>query len=170
MDNQVRLCIPDSEACKVHIKNYLLDTIHKSLGHASYNKTYHALASHFYWPNMVKDTFEYCHTCQICQLTKQSTQWPYGLLKPLPILESPFMHISMDFLFLPQVTNKTMPLLYDHVWVIVDRFSKYTIIIPLPIKYTATQLINFNNTFIYPFFGLPQDIVTNRDILFTLKD
>jgi len=42
MDNQVQLCIPDSEACKVHVKNYLLDSIHQSLGHASYNKTYHA--------------------------------------------------------------------------------------------------------------------------------
>jgi len=71
--NQVRLCVPDSADCNVHIKNVLLDQIHTSLGHASYSKTYHALASHFYWQNMTKDTFEYCRTCGICQLTKQST-------------------------------------------------------------------------------------------------
>jgi len=156
--------------CNVHIKNGLLDRIHQSLGHASYSKTYHALASHFYWPNMAKDTFEYCRTYGICQLIKQSTQCPFGLLKPLPIPETPFTHISMDFLFLPQVTNKTTQVSYDHVWVIVDRFSKYTIIPPLPLNYTAVQLINVYYTSIYPFFGLPQDIVTDRDVLFTSLD
>jgi len=116
---------------------------------------------------MAKETFEYCRTCGICQLTKQSTQRPFGLLKPLPILERPFTHISMDFLFLPQVTNKTMQVSYDHVWVIVDRFSKYTIILPLPHNYTAEYVINVYNNSIYPFFSLPQDIVTDRDVLFT---
>jgi len=57
MDDQVRLCIPDSADCNVHIKNGLLDKIYQSLGHISYNKTYYILASHFYWPNMAKDTF-----------------------------------------------------------------------------------------------------------------
>jgi len=116
---------------------------------------------------MAKDTFEYCRTCGICQLTKQLTQCPFGLLKPLPIPERPFTHISMDFLFLPQVTNKTMQVLYDHLWVIVDRFSKYIIILLLPLNYTAEHLINVNKNSEYPFFGLPQDIVTDRDVLFT---
>jgi len=167
MDKQVRLCVPDSTDCNVHIKNILLDRIHTSLGHASYSKTYHVLASYFYLQNMAKDTFEYCRTCGICQLTKQSTQRPFGLLKPLPIPERPFTHISMDFLFLPQVTNKTTQVSYDYVWVIVDRFSKYTIILPLPLNYTAEHLINVYNHSVYPFFDLPQDIVTDRDVLFT---
>jgi len=167
MDNQVQLCIPDSTECNVHIKNVLLDRIHTSLGHASYSKTYHALGSYFYWQKMAKDTFEYCRTCGICQLTNQSTQHPFGLLKPLPIPVRPFTYISMDFLFLPQVTNKTMQVSYDHVWVIVYRFSKYTIILPLPLNFTAEHLINVYNNSVYPFFGLPQDIVTDRDVVFT---
>jgi len=52
----------------------------------------------------------------------------------------------------------------------VDRFSKYTIILTLPLNYTAVQLINVYYTSIYPFFGLPQDIVTDRDVLFTSLD
>jgi len=116
---------------------------------------------------MAKDTFECCRTCGICQLTKQSTQRPVGVLKPLPILERPFTHISMDFLCLPQVTNKTTQVLYDHIWVIVDRFSKYTIILPLPINYTTEHLINVYNNSVYLFFGFPQDVVTDRDVLFT---
>jgi len=117
---------------------------------------------------MAKDTFEYCRTCNICQLTKQSTLRPFGLLKPLPIPERPFTHISMDFLFLPQVTNKTTQVSYDHLWVIVDRFFKYTIILSLPLNYTAKHLINVYNNSVYPFFGLPQDIITDRDVLFML--
>ena len=155
IDNQVWLCVPDSADYNVHIKNILLDRIHTSSGHASYSQTYHALASHFSWQNIPKDTFEYCRTCDVCQLTKQSTQRPFGLLKPLPIPDSPFTHISMDFLFLLQVTNKTTQVSYDHVWVIVDRFSQYTIILPLPLNYTAEHLINVYNNSIYPFFGLP---------------
>jgi len=63
-----------------------------------------------------------------------------------------------------------MQVSYDCVWVIVDTFSKYKIILPLPLNYTAVQLINVYYTSIYPFFGLLQDIVTDRDILFTLLD
>jgi len=155
MDNQVRLCILDSTDCNVHIKNGLLHQIHTSLGHASYSKTYHALASHFYWQNMAKDTFEYCKTCGICQLTKQSTQCPFGLLKPLPIPDTPFTYISIDFLFLSQVTNKMTQVWYNHIWVIVDRFSKYMIILSLPLNYTAEHLINVYYNSVYPFFGLP---------------
>jgi len=117
---------------------------------------------------MAKDTLEYCRICGNCQLTKQSTQRPFGLVKPLPILETPFTHISMDFLFLPQVTHKTTQVSYDHVWVIMDRFSKYTIILPLPLNYTAEHLINIYYNSLYAFFGLLQDIVTDRDVLFTL--
>jgi len=142
MDNQVQLCVPDFVDCNVYIKNILLDQIHMSLGHASYSKTYYALASHFYWQNIAKDTFKYCRIYSICQLTKQSTQRPFGLLKPLPIPERPFTHISIDFLFLPQVTHKTAQVSYDHVWVIVDRFFKYTIILPLSLNYTVEHLIN----------------------------
>ena len=74
----------------------------------------------------------------------------------------------MDFLFLPQVTHKTTQVSYDHVWVIMDRFSKYTIILPLPLNYTAEHLINIYYNSLYAFFGLLQDIVTDRDVLFTL--
>jgi len=167
MDNQVRLCIPDSTDCNVYIKNGLLDKIHQSLGHVSYSKTYYTRASHFYWPNMANDTFEYCRTCGICQLTKQSTQCPFRLPKSLPILARPFTRISIDFLFLPQVTNKTTEVSYDYVWVIVDRFSTYTIILALLLNYTAEHLINVYNNSIYPFFGLLRDIVIDKDLLFT---
>jgi len=40
------------------------------------------------------------------------------------------------------------------------------IILPLPLNYTAEHLINVYNNSVYPFFGLPQDIVTDRDVLF----
>ena len=119
---------------------------------------------------MAKDREQYCRTCAICQLTKQSTQCPFGLLMPLSIPERPFIHIFINFLFLSLVTNKTTLVSYDYVWVVVDMFSKYTMILPLSLNYTAVQLINVYYPSIYSFFGLPQDIVTNRDILFTSLD
>ena len=94
-------------------------------------------------------------------------QKPAGLLKPLPIPTQPFTHISMDFLFLPKVTNNLTGVSYDHVWVIVDRFSKYTIILPLPVNHTAEHIVDLFYRAVYPFFGLPKDIVSDRDVLFT---
>jgi len=70
------------------------------------------------------------------------TQKPPSLLKPLPIPDRPFAHILMDFLFLPKVTNNSTTVFCDHIWVIVDRFSKYTIILPLPLNYDAVHIVD----------------------------
>ena len=44
------------------------------------------------------------------------------------------------------------------------------IIVPLTLYCNVVQLINLYYTSVYPVFGLPQDIVTDRDVLFTSLD
>jgi hypothetical protein len=166
LDNQVRLCVPNTPECNTEIKNVLLDRVHSALGHAGYFKTYQAISANFYWPNLAKDTAEYCKTCAVCQATKTSTQKPAGLLKPLPIPTKPFSHLSMDFLFLPAVKDSRAGAVYSHLWVIVDRFSKYTILIPLKDGYNALTLVELFMKVVYPVFGLPVDIVSDQDALF----
>jgi len=86
----------------------------------------------FYWPKMTRDTREYCKTCPVCQQVKNSTQKPYGLLYPLPIHSKSFTHLNMDFLALPAIIDHITKVHYSHVWTIVWRLNKYTLVLPLP--------------------------------------
>ena len=130
INNQVHLSVPDTPDCNQHNKNKLFDSVHQTLGHAGCAKTYQALACNFFWPNIVKDTCQYCRTCAACQATKTCTQKPTGLLHPLPILKRPFSYFSTDFLYLLEAMGANAGVTFTHLWVIVDRFSKYTIVIP----------------------------------------
>jgi len=48
INDQVRLCVPDTPDCHQHIKNRLLDRAHQTLGHARFAKTYQALVCNFF--------------------------------------------------------------------------------------------------------------------------
>ena len=106
------------------LRETIIGSGHRTLGHASGEKTYYDLKDYFYWPSMRKDTMDYCEQCDTCQRTKFSTQAPQGLARPLPIPHQPFPHIAMDFLSLPPKVKKEngQGIIYDQVWTIVDRF------------------------------------------------
>ena len=164
---KIRICIPDTPDCNKYIKETTLKHAHEGLIHGSFSKTYHFMSQHYYWPKMRQDTLEYCRSCPTCQRTKASTQKPYGLLKPLPILKQPGTHLSMDFLYLAKAQPMKNGPVHDHVWVTVDRFSKQTLPIELPEEATAEDLVRIFWTRIYPVFGIPEDIVSDRNTRFT---
>jgi len=136
---QVRICMPNTPDCNSIIKNTLLDKIHTSLGYAGFTKTLHRLINNFYRPKMTRDTREYCKTCPVCQQAKNSTQKPDGLLPPLPISSKLFTYLTMDFLALPAIIDHATKVYYSHVWTIVCRLTKYTLVLPL-LAQTSLQL------------------------------
>ena len=73
----------------------------------------------------------------------------------------------MDFVYLSKVQPTKNGLVYDHSWVTVDRFSKQTLPVELPEEATAEDLVRIFWTRIYPVFGIPKDIVSDRDTRFT---
>ncbi|RYA84928.1 hypothetical protein DD594_25470 [Enterobacter cloacae complex sp. 4DZ1-17B1] len=83
--------------------------------------------TYFYWPTMKADIQEYVSKCVVCQKTKYDRGKQPGLLQPLPIPNSPWESISMDFIFgLPKSIHGNMG-----IWTIVDRFSKQAHFIPV---------------------------------------
>ncbi|EFA76000.1 hypothetical protein PPL_10579 [Heterostelium album PN500] len=70
--------------------------------------------------------------------------------------------ISMDFMELPKSVNG-----YDYVLVVVDRFSKYTTIIPTTKEITALGTAKLIHQQVFSLFGLPLSIVSDRDTRFT---
>ncbi|GBG76404.1 hypothetical protein CBR_g22152 [Chara braunii] len=112
-----RLCVPNSES----LRSLFLGECHDAIGRFGYKKTATNLLQRLWWPTMMRDAQLYVETCQVCQRDKPRTQAPLGLLKPLPIPERPGESLSMDFMD-TLITSKSG---MRHIFVIVDRFSKY---------------------------------------------
>ena len=73
----------------------------------------------------------------------------------------------MDFVYLSKVQPPKNSPVYDHSWVIVDRFSKQTFPIELLEEATTEDLVRIFWTRIYLIFDIPEDIVSDRDTRFT---
>ncbi|GBG75826.1 hypothetical protein CBR_g21071 [Chara braunii] len=132
-------------------------------GHFGYKKTSANLVQRFWWPNMLEDVKKYVETYQVYQRDKSRTQAPLGLLKPLPIPAGPEQSISMNFMD-TLVTSKNGK---RHIFVIVDRFTKYARLIAMPETARTEHVIKlFMDNWVRD-FGLPKTIVSDRDVRFT---
>ncbi|GBG88171.1 hypothetical protein CBR_g46659 [Chara braunii] len=115
-----RLVVPSSES----LRSLFLGECHGATGHFGYKKTSVNLVQRFWWPGMLDDAKKYVETYQVCQRDKP----PLGLLKPLPIPAGPEQSVSMDFMD-TLVTRKSGK---RHIFVIIDRFTKYARLIAMP--------------------------------------
>jgi len=105
---------------------------------------------------------EYVHTYIICQHDKLDTKRQGGLLHSLPILERPWMSVSMEFITqLPQAQG------YNGILVIVDHFSKYVVFIPtkMPCGAEKTTKLFFMN--VVKYWGVSLNIESGQDPRFT---
>jgi hypothetical protein len=106
----------------------------------------------------MKDTIhQYISQCYNCQINKiEHTQKP-GLLP-----NGPWQSIGMDFITgLPKSKGK------DIILVVVDRFTKYGHFIPLSHPFTAAEVAQVFIDNVYKLHGLPLNIITDRDPVFT---
>ncbi|KAK3547941.1 hypothetical protein QTP70_001326 [Hemibagrus guttatus] len=113
---------------------------------------------------MATDIKRYVQGCRECAMSKNPRHLPSGKLLPLPVPDRPWSHLGVDFLTeLPVSGGCTC------VLVIVDRFSKSCQLIPLPGPPTALEAAEclFNHVFRY--YGLPEDIVSDRGPQFTSR-
>ncbi|KAL0310177.1 UNVERIFIED_CONTAM: Transposon Ty3-I Gag-Pol polyprotein [Sesamum calycinum] len=132
------------------------------VGHPGINIMVALLAHRYYWPRMEEDVEAYVRTCLVCQLDKVERKKEAGLLQSLPIPEVPWQSISMDFILgFPKVNGMAS------VLVVVDRFSKYGIFIVAPHACPAETTVELFFKNIAKYFGVPQDIVSDRDVRFT---
>ncbi|GBG88939.1 hypothetical protein CBR_g48550 [Chara braunii] len=112
---------------------------------------------------MLDDAKKYVETCQVCHRDKPRTQAPLGLLKPLPILDGPGLSVSMDFMD-TLVTSKSGK---RHIFVIIDRFTKFPRLVPMPETARTKYVIKlFKDNWVRD-FGLPKTIISDRDVRFT---
>lgn len=152
-----RVYIPPSSS----IATSILAALHNQ-AHEGYQKTLKRVAADFYWKGMKIDIQNFVRACNVCQRHKAEHLHPAGVLQPLNIPQQIWSDISMDFVEgLPNSHGKSV------LFVVVDRLSKYAHFIPLSHPYTATTIakVFFDN--IFKLHGLPESIVSDRDVAFT---
>ncbi|KAJ4776988.1 polyprotein [Rhynchospora pubera] len=157
-----RLCVGSNGQWRMK----LLKEIHDSSlgGHSGILGTYMRAKALFYWPIMKEAVHDFVSKCHICQIGKgEHVAYP-GLLQPLPIPEEAWTSVSMDFIVgLPKSDGK------DIVLVVVDRLTKYAHFIPLAHPLKANIVAQAFLDHVYKLHGLPHNIISNMDAIFTSK-
>ncbi|XP_051133023.1 uncharacterized protein LOC127252761, partial [Andrographis paniculata] len=153
-----KLCVP-----KCSLRELLIWESHSGglMGHFGRNKTLNLLQEHFFWPRMKAEVEAAIRRCTTC-LSSKSTVHPHGLYTPLPIPESPWIDISMDFILgLPRSRSGK-----DSIFVVVDRFSKMAHFIPCTKTTDASHVASLFFKEVLRLHGVPRSIVSYRDSRF----
>jgi transposase InsO family protein len=87
-----------------------------------------------------------------------------GLLRPLPVADSPWTQLSADFVVDLPPSNG-----YNAILVVVDRFTKMATFIPTTTKCTAEEFATLFFKNVYCKHGMPVSLVTDRGSLFTSR-
>jgi hypothetical protein len=157
-----RLIIPRNR----DVREHLYQAAHDAMGHFGFDKSYATLRDSYYWPGMRSDLENaYIPSCSRCQRNKSRTKALAGPMHPLPIPEQRGDSVAIDFIGpLPKDSG------YDCIVTMTDRLGGSDIRIePTTINTTAEEfaLLFFNKW--YCENGLPLEIVSDRDKLFTSK-
>jgi hypothetical protein len=162
---QNRCYIPDSEG----IRKLIVQEIHDSpmTGHPGRDSTLEMVQRHYWWPRMHHFVNEYVTGCATCQQNKVNTHPTQPPTQPIKsTMKEPFKLISQDFISgLPKTKRG-----FDRIMVVVDHgLTKGVIFIPTNKELTALEAaeLHFDHTF--KRFGLPDDIISDRDPLFVSK-
>ena len=108
-----RLCIPDNGRLKERVireKHDVFTSAHPGVG-----KTEFSVQQDYYWKGLSRDVDRYVASCETCQRVKARQTKPPGTLNPLPIPETRWADIYMDF-----IVKLQMSMWYDAILVIVD--------------------------------------------------
>jgi hypothetical protein len=147
-----------------NLRLQILAAMHSSAlgGHSGFPVTYSRLKKYFHWTGMKSEVKSFVQNCQICQQAKpERVRYP-GLLQPLPVPDSAWEIVSLDFVEgLPKSGS------FNCILVVVDKFSKVAHFIPLKHPFTALLVARAYMDNIYKLQGMPVSLVSDRDRVFT---
>jgi len=161
------LCIPEGATVKNrNVRELLISQAHSLLAHLGPGKTLAYLRDNCWWKSMNDHVQKFCESCTTCKRTKTTTQRPYGLLNPLEVPSAPWQTIGIDFVG-PFPVSKNRYGEFDTITVVVDHFTSMVHLIPSRDDYAAPDIAELVFQEVYRLHGLPEHIVSDRDVLFT---
>ena len=136
-------------------------------GHPGISQTKELVAKYYWWLQLAQDAKEYVRGCADCQRNKINTHPQKATLSPItPSAQAlPFQTIAMDFIIkLPELAG------FDSILTITDHdCTKMLIAIPCRETVTAEGVVELVLRQVFPRFGLPSKIISDRDPRFISK-
>lgn len=137
-------------------------------GHPGVRGTMDAIKQRHQVPELRRKVEEYIKQCIHCQRNKPNRHLPYGKAQAHRIPQNPWDDITMDFITqLPKSKDPCTHEDYTAILVIVDRLTKYTIMVPCKEDISAPKLGFLLVDRLIRDHGIPKRIVSDRDKLFT---
>jgi hypothetical protein len=135
-------------------------------GHPGISNTYELAKRDFWWPNMKQDIEQYVKGCTACQANKANTNPRKPAMFPItPEHTLPFQTVAMDFIVKLPKSGK-----YNTLLTITDHdCSKAVILIPCQETITAEGVAALYMHYVFPRFGAPKKIISDRDTRLTSK-
>jgi len=157
---QGKIWIPNDEG----IRTALIAKHHEPplARHGGTAKTTELINRRYYWPKIREDIKQFIKNCDTCQRSKVVRHAPYGLLQSNEAPVRPWKSIAMDF-----ITDLPKSEGYDTILVVIDRLSKMCHSIPCSKDLDARQFTNLFMKEIVRLHGRPDNIITDRVMLFT---
>ena len=134
-------------------------------GHLGRDETLRKIQEHYWWPGIKDWVTEYVRGCTTCQQAKILTHKKQTPLYHIPTEENtpPFQVVAMDL-----ITGLPMQRGLDAILMIVDHgCSRVAIFLPCSIHISGAGVTQLYLNLIYPWYGLPRKIISNRDPRFT---
>ncbi|RAL58210.1 hypothetical protein DID88_002313 [Monilinia fructigena] len=139
-------------------------------GHQGIARTFARLREISYFPRMRTIVEEVVGNCDTCIRNKSSRHAPYGQLQTPDMPSQPWKSITWDFVVkLPFSKDPTTGIEYDAILNVVDRLTKFAYMIPFKETWDAEQLAYVFLRGIVSIHGVPDEIISDRDKLFTSK-
>ena len=150
-----RFFVPRHDGLRLHLMQSHHDS--PAFGHPGRAKTLELLQRNYYWDTMRRDVDRFVRNCEPCRRSRTSRHAPYGLLQSLPIPQTPWQDISMDFVVGLPWSNGC-----DAIWVVVDRLTKQRHLVPCTSTVDAQDLADLFIQWVFRLHGLPETITSDR--------
>lgn len=155
---------PDAEPKLFVPKGYRLSILklyHDETCHAGFDKVFHKIRQHFWFPGMAVFIKKYILHCLICTEKKGCAGPKQGLLHPIDKTAIPFHTIHLDCTGPFTMTTEG----FRHILLLVDGFTKFCLLRPLK-ALNAGELIPIIRETI-TMFGTPSLVITDRGTNFS---
>ncbi len=161
------LCIPENVCIQDHyLHEIIISEGHSLVAHLGLSKTLAYLRNHVWWKNIARDTRTYCESCVTCKQSKPPNQKPFGLLNSLKVATYPWELMGFNFVSpLPESSNHDG--MFNSISVFIDLLTGMVHLVPSHTNYKALQVAELIFSEIYKHHGLPKNIMSDRDVIFT---
>ena len=164
--HRIRMVIIIESPSNQFLRNILWEIHdHPTVEHPGRDETIRKIRGLYQWPKMnqwITDYIKGCATCQQNKIQTHKKKTPSFGIMTTPNMK-PFSQIGMDLITgLPQVNRK------DAILTIVDHgCSRAAVFIPCTTTITGPGIAQLYLWNIYPWFGLPSRVISDRDPRFT---